>query len=149
MSKKATMVVALLCLGLGLAACGGVDRSAYLDKNERMLAELPRFPDSHLIGRQVLSDTKTLFGEQFEHTVGYTTYVTYAVPDSTTQQAVVDFYQRRLHGWRGESWTVSNVLFACFERDSATIAVFTEGIEPHVRRKSYGLSINHKGGGCD
>ena len=57
----------------------GPDRAAYLARNERIVVSLPRPRGADEIGRQLLSNEES-WGEQFSHTVGYSTHVSYAVP---------------------------------------------------------------------
>jgi hypothetical protein len=128
----------------------GPDRETYLAKNERIVQSLPRPPGAHEIGRQILSIEES-WGEQFSYTVGYTTHVSYAVPNTRTDADVVGFYKKRMSGWRRESWTVDRLLFACFDRNGATVAIDTTGMEllGGATRKTYGIAVTHAGGTCD
>jgi hypothetical protein len=68
-----------------------------------------------------------------------------------TQEEVVRFYMRRLHGWRATSWTVDGTLFACFERKRAVVGIATEGmtLRGGAKQKSYGISADNNAGGCE
>ena len=128
----------------------GPDRASYVAKNERILSALPRPSAAQEIGRQTLS-TQDCWGEQLCRAVGYTSYVSYAVPLRMTQEDVVRFYKRQLLGWRVTSWTVDRILFACFDRKRAVVGVATEGMDLRggATRKSYGISADHNAGSCD
>lgn len=128
----------------------GPDRETYLAKNERIVQTLPRPPGAHEIGRQILSVEES-WGEQFSHTVGYTTHVSYAVPNTRTDAGIVGFYRTRMSGWHRESWTVDRLLFACFDRRGAIVAIDTSGMElvGGATRKTYGIAVTHAGGTCD
>jgi hypothetical protein len=151
-------VFVLFALTVGVAITAGVhffhgpDRDQYLASNERILTALPLPPGAHETSRQILRDEETVFGEQLSHTVGYTTYVNYAVPDdSLTSKDVVAFYKQRLLGWSGTSWVVvDRTSFACFARKGATVSIQPEGMETPgaTSPKSYGIAVDHKGGDC-
>lgn len=149
------MGVLIVVAGLGVVLLvrffHGPDRGDYLAKNERIVQALPLPPGAHERMRQILRNEDTVFGEQLSHTVGYTTYVTYAVPAPTSSRAVVAFYGRRLPGWRGTRWRVDGTTFGCFTRDGATVSVQPEGLEGGgaTSPPSYGVAVDHDGGGCD
>jgi hypothetical protein len=127
----------------------GPDRHDYLSRNERVIAALPVPRGAHEKTREILRNEKTVFGEQLSHTVGYTTYVTYAVPPATTSKDVVRFYSRHLPSWQQKSWTVGRTLFACLARDDVTVSIQTDGLDHRFSAKTYGIGVDHHGGSCD
>jgi hypothetical protein len=128
----------------------GPDREAYLAKNERIVVSLPRPRGADEIGRQLLSNEES-WGEQFSHTVGYSTHVSYAVPNAMTGESIVRFYKDRMTGWHRESWTVDGVFIACFDRNRAVVSVDTTGMNLFggATRKTYAIAVTHGGGTCD
>jgi hypothetical protein len=128
----------------------GPDREAYLAKNERIVVGLPRPRGTDEIGRQMFSNEES-WGEQLSHTVGYSTHVSYAVPNAMTGESIVRFYKDRMTGWHRESWTVDGISIACFDRNGATVAVDTTGMKPlgGATRKTYTIIAIHEGGTCD
>jgi hypothetical protein len=128
----------------------GPDRDTYLAKNERIVRSLPRPRGAHEVGRQMLSNEES-WGEQFSHVVGYSTHVSYAVPNAMTGKSIVSFYKKRMRGWHRESWTVDGTFMACFDRNGATVAVNTDGMEllGGATRKTYEIAVVHEGGTCD
>jgi hypothetical protein len=129
----------------------GPERDDYLRKNERVVRALPLPDGAHETTRQILRNEKTVFGEQLSHTVGYTTYVTYAAPEALTSLRVVRFYGRRLTGWHGTRWRVDGTWFACFVRRGAAVSIQPEGLDPIGRThpKTYGVAVTSEGGRCD
>jgi len=155
-ASRKTLVLLILLVSAGVAVTllvrffQGPDRQAYVAKNERIVQSLPRSPGAHEIGRQILANQDS-WGEQFSHTVGYTTHVSYAVPSKSTDAAIVRFYMKHMPGWRQKSWTVDRMLFACFDRGEATVAIDTTGMKllGGATRKTYGIAVNPSGGPCD
>lgn len=149
------MGVLVVAAGLGAVLLvrffRGPDRGDYLAKNERLVHALPLPPGAHETMRQILRNEDTVFGEQLSHTVGYTTYVTYAVLGPTSSRAVVGSYGRKPAGWRRTHWRVDGTTFGCFTRDGATVNVQPEGLEDigATSPPSYGVAVDHDGGGCD
>jgi len=149
---------AVLALVLGAAVAvtllvryfRGPDRETYLARNEQIVMSLPRPRGAHEVARQMLSNEES-WGEQFSHVVGYSTHVSYAVPNALTQDDIVHFYKQHLRGWHGTSWTVDRTLFACFDRQGATVGVATDGMELRegATRKAYEIAVTHQGGTCD
>jgi hypothetical protein len=115
-----------------------------------VLHQLPLPHGAHETSRQILRDEDTVFGEQLSHTVGYTTYVTYAVPTKLTSKDIVAFYRGHLVGWHGTSWVVDETSYACFARNGATVSIQPDGMDPPgaTSPRSYGVAVNHKGGDC-
>jgi hypothetical protein len=145
------VVAAAVCIVFAVRFFRGPDRADYLAKNERIVHALPLPPGAHETTRQILRNEDTVFGEQLSHTVGYTTYVNYAVPAPTSSSEVVAFYGRKLSGWRGSRWRVDGTTFGCFTRDGATVSVQPEGLggADATSPPSYGVAVDHDGGGCD
>ena len=145
------LAVIVVCTFLIVGFFRGPDRDEYLRKNERIVKALPLPQGAREKMRQSLRDTATVFGEQLEHTIGYTTHVTYAVGDDLTSKDIVSFYGRRLVGWHSTRWRVDGTWFACFDRERATVSVQPEGLDSIGRTypKTYGLAVNHNGGSCD
>ena len=129
----------------------GPDRADYVRKNERIFKALPLPRSTRVTTEQNLRDTATVFGEQLEHTTGYTTYVTYAVTDALKSEDIVRFYKRRLGGWRSSRWRVDGTWFACFDRRGVTVSIQPEGLDSVGRTYpgTYGVAVNYKGGRCD
>jgi hypothetical protein len=96
---------AVLALVLGTAVAitllvryfRGPDRESYLAKNELIVVGLPRPRGAHEITRQMLANEES-WGEQFSHTVGYSTHVSYAAPNAMSGESLVNFYKRRMKG---------------------------------------------------
>jgi hypothetical protein len=145
------LAVIAVCIFLIVGFFRGPDRGEYLRKNERIVNALPLPHGARETLRQSLRDTATVFGEQLEHTIGYTTYVTYAVGDGLTSKDIVRFYGRRLVGWRSSRWRVDGTWLACFDREGTTVSVQPEGLDSIGRTypKTYGLAVNHDGGSCE
>src|SRR5262249_51793514 len=143
------VVIVVVALVIGFRFFRGPDRDQYLAKNERVIAALPVPRGAHETARQILRDEDTVFGEQLSHTVGYTTYVPYSVPPKTTSKDVVRVYTRHLPSWQQRTWSVGRILFACLARRGATVSIQTDGLDPRFSPKTYGIGVNHHGGGCD
>jgi len=145
------LAVVAVCTFLLVGFFRGPDRDEYLRKNERIVKALPLPRGARETMRQNLRDTATVFGEQLEHTTGYTTYVTYAVGDDLTSKDIVRFYGRRSVGWHSSHWRVDGTWFACFDRKRATVSVQPEGLDSIGRTypKTYGIAVDHNGGSCD
>jgi hypothetical protein len=146
------IVVALgVCIVLTARFFHGPDRGDYLAKNERIVQALPLPPGAHETMRQILRNEDTVFGEQLSHTVGYTTYVTYAVPGTPSSKLVVAFYDRKLQGWQRKHWIVDSTTFGCFTKEGATVSVQPEGLDPPgaTSPRTYGIAVDHDGGNCD
>jgi hypothetical protein len=155
MTRRVVVSVVVIATAAGIVFTvrffRGPDRGDYLAKNERIVQALPLPPGAHEVARQILRDDDTVFGEQLSHTVGYTTYVTYAVPGEPSSKDVVAFYDRTLQGWRGTQWRVDSTTFGCFTKDGATVGVQPDGLDPSGATSplSYGIAVDHHGGGCD
>jgi hypothetical protein len=126
------------------------DRKSYAAKNDRIVRGLPRTPGAREVARGV-TKTEDSWGEQLSHTVGYATDISYAVPRTLTQQDIIRLYKKRLAGWHQVSWTVDGTLEACFDRDGATVAVDTTGMDLRggATQKTYAITVDHNGGNCD
>jgi hypothetical protein len=73
--------------------CGGVDRGAYVNANERLVAALPSFP-----GSKLRSETSTpYYQSEVSPPAGYTTLVDLKLPKTATTAIVSDFFRKRLH----------------------------------------------------
>jgi hypothetical protein len=130
----------------------GPDRSDYLAKNELIVHALPLPAGAREVMRQILRNEHAVDGELLSHTVGYTTYVTYAVREEMSSKGLVAFYDRKLPGWRSTHWRVGKTAFACFAKDGAIVNVQPEGLDPPTARspETYGIAVDHHGGGgCD
>jgi len=126
------------------------DRKSYAAKNDRIVRGLPRMPGAREVAHEVTKTEKS-WGEQFSHTVGYATDISYGVPRAFTQQDIVRLYKKHLKGWHQESWTVDGTLESCFDRDGETVAVDTTGMEllGGATQKTYAITVDHHGGSCD
>jgi len=136
---------------LGVRFFHGPDRDRYVASNAHVVGQLPRPNGAHKTLRQILREEDTVFGEQLSHTVGYTTYIYYTVPNSLTSKDVVQLYARRLPGWQRATWLLNGTTFACFARDGATVSIQTDGmtLRGGATEKGYGIAVNHKGGNCN
>ena len=145
------VVASALCVVLLVRFFRGPDRGEYLAENARIVRALPLPPGAHETMRQILRSEDTVFGEQLSHTVGYVTYVTYAVASPSSSREIVAFYDRQLAGWRGTRWRVGGTTFGCFTRDGATVGVQPEGLDPEgaTSPRSFGIAVDHDGGTCD
>ena len=145
------VVAAAVCAVLLVRFFRGPERGKYVADNERIVRALPLPPGAHETTRQILRNEDTVFVEQLSHTVGYVTYVTYAVTSHFSSREVVAFYDRRLAGWRGTRWRVGGTTFGCFTRDGATLSVQPEGLDPEgaTTPRSFGIAVDHNGGRCD
>ena len=76
-------------------ACFGADEQTGTAANAEIIEALPVFPDAREVQREVSPYTLSDSGPPD----GYNTRVTYAVDDSVTPQAVVDFYLAAMKGW--------------------------------------------------
>jgi hypothetical protein len=151
------VVVSVLVIGVAVSIVfavrffRGPDRGDYLAENDRIVRALPLPRGARETTRQILRNEDTVFGEQLSHTVGYVTYVTYAVPRAASSKDVVAFYSRGLPGWRKTQWRVGSTTFGCFSKDGATVNVQPEGLDPpgETSPETYGLAVDHDGGDCD
>lgn len=138
-----------------LAVGCGPDRASWVSQNERLLAELPTFPQSERIRSrtQNLPDTKTLFGgDTSERTVGYTTSAKFEVPAGVTADEVITFFVQHLRSeWRVTRWQVGGQPFACFDRGRAVAWIDTNGL-PIVgdrRPGAFDITVDHDAGDSD
>jgi hypothetical protein len=101
--------------------------------------------------RREVSPKEDSWGEQLSHTVGYWTDVSYVVPLRLSAEDVVSLFKERLPRWHQQSWRVDGTLIACFDRNGATVALDTTGMEllAGATQKTYALTIDHNGGNCD
>ena len=95
---RLTAAIAVALLAAGAAGCGDrVDRSAYVKANERLFAQLPRFPRTRLAG-----ETSTAYrSSDLGRVAGYGTRFDLELPAPATAARVGGFFRRRLQpGWR-------------------------------------------------
>jgi hypothetical protein len=158
-ASAAVLFVALALVLLLLAVVGvtalvwhlrAPNRTEYVAKNNEILRRMPRPAGAREIAREV-TPKKDSWGEQLSHTVGYSTDVSYVVPRTLSAEDVVSPFKERLLRWQQQSWTVDGTLIACFDRNGATVALDTTGIEllAGATQKTYALTIDHNGGNCD
>jgi hypothetical protein len=118
------MVAATVMTG-GLVGCtlDGVDRDAYVRKNERLFEQLPKYP-----GSRVVSETSTSYGEdESGPVVGYETLFELTLPTGASVASVGSFYQRRLRPrWRLVE-KLDGAVFN-FRQDNAFISVNLENV---------------------
>jgi hypothetical protein len=102
-STYSTFVVRLGALALGalvavaLTGCGGLDRGAYVEANERLFKELPSFPGARLESEMSTAYRSTEDGP----VVGYGTRFDLSLPPSAAAASVGSFFrQRLLPAWR-------------------------------------------------
>jgi hypothetical protein len=135
------LLFGIVLLLLAVWACGDdedVEEADYIAANEAILDELPALPGAEL--------TQTTTAPYFEGdgagapVAGYTTNAVFRVPDGTSAEDVVSFYEEELSGeWesrREESPIVDQptgerigtVITATFTQDGATVSVNTDGI---------------------
>jgi hypothetical protein len=91
-------VVIFAPITTGFAGCGSsVDRDAYVRANERLFAQLPRFP-----GTRPRGEISTAYrNEDSGPVLGYTTRFELALPSGATPPNVRAFFTRRLQPrWR-------------------------------------------------
>jgi len=75
-----------------LVACGGAHSRAYVQANERLFDQLPRFP-----GARIDNETATPYGKDVSGPVsGYGTRFDLKLPPAATAVAVGAFYRRKL-----------------------------------------------------
>jgi hypothetical protein len=158
-ASAAVLFVALALVLLLLAVVGvtalvwhlrAPNRTEYVAKNNEILRRMPRRAGAREIAREV-TPKEDSWGEQLSHTVGYSTDVSYVVPRTLSAEDVVSLFKERLLRWHQQSWTVDGTLIACFDRNGATVALDTTGIEllAGATQKTYALTIDHNGGNCD
>jgi hypothetical protein len=126
------------------------NRTEYVAENNEILRRMPRPTGAREIAREV-SPKEDSWGEQLSHTVGYWTDVSYVVPLRLSAEDVVSLFKERLPRWHQQSWRVDGTLIACFDRNGATVALDTTGMEllAGATQKTYALTIDHNGGNCD
>ena len=150
----ALAVVLLLLAAVGVTALvwhfRAPNRTEYVAKNSEILRRMPRPAGAREIARQV-TPKENSWGEQLSHTVGYWTDVSYVVPQMFSAEDVASLFKKRLVRWHQQSWTVDGTLIACFDRNGATVALDTIGMElpAGVTQKTYALTVDHNGGNCD
>jgi hypothetical protein len=150
----ALAVVLLLLAAVGVTALvwhfRAPNRTEYVAKNSEILRRMPRPAGAREIARQV-TPKENSWGEQLSHTVGYWTDVSYVVPQTFSAEDVASLFKKRLVRWHQQSWTVDGTLIACFDRNGATVALDTTGMEllAGATQKTYALTIDHNGGNCD
>jgi hypothetical protein len=124
------------------AACsGGVDRDAYVEKNEELLESVPVFPRANRIDVSS-SPYRGADGEGSPR--GYTTTFRFRLPATATRQEVARFYKNRLAG----DWVLLEELVegggervVNFRRDDASLSVNLESqdvLELTADHDSYG-----------
>jgi hypothetical protein len=104
-----TLAVLSLAAGIGYAAYERIDTSA-VEANADLLATVPTFPGARETDRR--SDT-TSAGD-LPVPEGVVTTVLYLPPSDATQEDVLDFYVRRLAGWRVSTTAAQNAYRAEF-----------------------------------
>ena len=111
---KTLAVIAAVWVVLGVGACAfvvsgfreDVDRAEHLAENRRLLATLPEFPGSQVVG---VRHTPTRYeydpccGSFID---GYISDFTYQSPPRTSAAQITRFFERELPmlGWRRNSW---------------------------------------------
>jgi hypothetical protein len=132
-----------------LAACGA-DQNDYIAQNERLLAELPQFPNAVQINEQHLEIEDTLGDTEFAwRTAGYSTHVAYGVPRSVSDIEIVRYFDKRLRhaGWEGHVSQVDGIPVACYVRGSAFVSISTDGMDKRFAGPwSFEIGLNHNGG---
>jgi hypothetical protein len=83
------VTLAVLLIGTG---CGRSGRDAYVQRNGRLLSDVPQFPGAREAARKVSSYVGS--------TTGYETVLAYEVGGRTKPRRVVDFYARELPSWQ-------------------------------------------------
>jgi hypothetical protein len=139
----------LLVLAAVVAGCGA-DRNGYVADNERLLAELPRFPNSTRLSVQHLEIEQTLGDSEIGlWAAGYSTHVQFRVPRTVSGEDVVRFCNRQLRqgGWQGRISHVDGIPVACYVRGGAFVSILTDGMDrrfPGIW--SFEIGVNHDGG---
>jgi hypothetical protein len=152
--RQVAVALISLATALGLAGCGGVNRSRYVDRNEAILKSLPVFPGA--VARREFSTPH--YATEAQSPNGYTTTVVYRAPRGTRSAQVLRFYETQLarRGWRSGIAGVGaagrrrmrRASIAYFARGRATVAVFAATLRAVGGRDSdrmYLVAVDHLG----
>ena len=137
--RRSASFVLVSAFVLGAAACGGLDKGAYLRKNEAVVRSLPVFPGARWmrVSSSAYRDDRGL-DEPAGPVVGYGTKVIYTLPKTSRVGEVVAFYETRLHRrWRLVAAYDGPVLV--FRRRQASVNINLESHRSHVLE----LDVDH------
>ncbi len=151
------VAAAFLFFGVSSVSCGGGSQEDYVAANEEILAGLP-VPD----GAEEKSRSSNQYSlSEMSGPDGYTTNVVYTVPEGTTGDEVLLFYEEAL----GEEWEhcqseavvqepgvlggptppppVSRVVTETFHRDGALVSVLLDGLFPETYAATIEVAVDH------
>jgi hypothetical protein len=122
------------------AGCGGSgpDRGDYLRANERLFAELPTFPGSH-VQRET---TSSYHDDESGPVAGYSTRFELALPPSADAAAVGTFYRSRL----APQWRLVERLDGAvvnFRRGEEFVSINVDNASAH----RFEIAVDHAYGG--
>jgi hypothetical protein len=133
-SRAIGAVLAGVLLGLALCGCGGPDRAAYVKENERLFAQLPRYPGARLDGKT----SSAARAEEDGPVVGYVTLFEFELPRQATSESVGSFYRQKLRpSWRLVE-TLDGPVFN-FRRGRVCISINLESSRAH----SLEIAVDH------
>jgi hypothetical protein len=119
--RARTALAVLAASVAGLSACGGPNRAAYVEANQRIFDTLPRPP-----GAVVVSTTSgEVRGGESGPILGYLMLVELALPHDITARDITEFYRARM----APSWRLVEALdgpVLNFRRDDACVSVNAE-----------------------
>lgn len=122
-SHLSRSILLFVAVGLLVLGCqGGLDREAYVARNEALLRSLPVYPGAVEIRQTSTADRADENGP----VVGYTTTAVFRLPRGATGRGVADFYEEEL----ASEWIVVDRLdgpVRSFRRDTALVVVNVEG----------------------
>lgn len=128
MARRIVIGVAVLCVGLGVAGCGGGKKSQadYVKANHDLAAKLPAYPHAKLTG-----ETTTGYTAGTSTPLGYETLFHYALPAKASVQRVEAFYVTRLGAdWKQVAALTGPVLN--YRNGNAFVSLDLTGVKTHV-----------------
>jgi hypothetical protein len=132
---------AAVATAMALATCsGGVDRDAYVETNEELLATVPVSPGA---GRSDPTSSPYRVDDGQGDPSGYTTTYHFSLPSTATRQASARFYKKRLarHWVLAEELVEGGDRVVNFRREDAFLSVNLENrgiLELSADHDSYG-----------
>jgi hypothetical protein len=144
---RGVLLLPALTAALLLTACGGVNRSAYVARNEAIIKSLPVFPGA-VKAHEYSTPNDRSEGGLSTRPSSYLTTVVYRVPRGTSSASVLRFYETQLQP-RGWQTTFATPTVANLTRAGALVAVNTTLLMPTVRSRHvdwiYQLSVDQHG----
>jgi hypothetical protein len=121
--------------------CGGAAKDQALRDADVIAATLPVYPGAKLIERDVVEYEAPGVGLPWEEAASYDRVLEYRLAARANEARVLTFFARHLGG----EWTATpierGIGMACWYRDGASVAVYSEDATPRADIPSYKVIV--------